>query len=274
MPSFPGLLEAQRNATYGVQSAASAGAAVATSASANTKGSWVEIITTTPYDAAGIFVTFYADSINPRDYLLDIGIGGSGSEVVLVPNIAYSLIGSVRQTCSLFIPVAIAAGQRVSMRAQSSTGSQTLLAQIVLIGATLKSTELYQVAQSLGSNTADSGGTSIDPGASTNTKGAYSELSAATSNKIDWVCILLGGQANSDRTTARWLFDVAIGGAGSEQVILADMQFSCHSTPDAIVGWYQLPLSIPRGSRVAARAQCDINDATDRLFDISIIGVG
>jgi hypothetical protein len=34
-----------------------------------------------------------------------------------------------------------------------------------------------------------------------------------------------------------------------------------------------LPVSIPAGSRIAARAQSSINDATDRLFDLEVIGV-
>jgi len=34
------------------------------------------------------------------------------------------------------------------------------------------------------------------------------------------------------------------------------------------------PVAIPSGSRIAARAQCNISDATDRLFDVAVYGVG
>jgi hypothetical protein len=58
-------------------------------------------------------------------------------------------------------------------------------------------------------------------------------------------------------------------------VILGNLAYVVDSgidTPEP--QYYGFPVSIPKGSRVAARAQCSINDATDRLIDITLIGLG
>jgi hypothetical protein len=68
--------------------------------------------------------------------------------------------------------------------------------------------------------------------------------------------------------------DIGVGSAGSEQVLLGDMDLSASAGSDSIgpmaIG---VPVRIPAGTRLAVRAQSNITDATDRLFDAMLLGV-
>jgi hypothetical protein len=61
-----------------------------------------------------------------------------------------------------------------------------------------------------------------------------------------------------------------VGGAGSEVVFLNDIRLFNSGlynnfSPDH---YGPLPVDIPAGSRISARAQCTGTDATDRLVDV------
>lgn len=118
--------------TYGFNSATILGTAVDAGGSANTKGAYAQIISSTVADIAGIFVIFDnqnngSGSSNASTLLIDIAVGGAGSEVVIVPNIVLSvfLAGSAAIFGGFmpYMPVQIPAGSRIAMRCQSSTNT-------------------------------------------------------------------------------------------------------------------------------------------------------
>ncbi len=88
------------------------------------------------------------------------------------------------------------------------------------------------------------------PGAS-NTKGAYTELITSTADEYDWISMSFAVATAAAAVDTGVLLDIAIGAAGSEVVIVPDLQ----------IGWAELtptiliPVHIPKGSRVAARYQ-------------------
>lgn len=95
------------------------------------KGAYFEIIDATAYDYSGILVAF--DSLNQpvsyQDdvYLLDIAVGASGSEIIIVPNTMITMWGGYNGGNAIsywplqteFIPISISAGTRISARFQS-----------------------------------------------------------------------------------------------------------------------------------------------------------
>lgn len=115
--------------TYGLNSATLLGTAVDPGGTANTKGVYSQLVASTFGDIGGIFATF--DQQNTASgtaslayYLIDIAVGASGSETVIVPNIPMSVFigGTITQFGGYlpYIPVQIPAGSRISVRAQSS----------------------------------------------------------------------------------------------------------------------------------------------------------
>lgn len=261
--------------TGGAIEASTAASYVATNAVAHTKGAWGEVIASTGKNASGLLVIVGGGTTG--EFLYDIGIGASGSEKVLLANLYFGMAHSsqYRNFMSFFLPIFIPAGSRISVRGQSSVGGTSKGFVFVLVSSGWESQGLNKI-ETLGANTVDSGGTSIDPGGSANTKGSYAEITAATGHRYKALLISFGQQANAARTACYWLVDIAIGAAGSEKVIISDLIIGGSNNTMAIhprvIG--PIPVDIPAGTRIAVRAQCTITDATDRLFDNILYGIG
>lgn len=266
------LMEGQLVDTVGEDLATSRGTTVTASSTANTKGSWAQLVAATTYDASGLVV--FINKLASSDFLVDIGIGASGSERIIVPDLVAGYYTRY-QAAVYYVPISIPAGVRIAARCQSISGGATLSVLVSLLSqGFLPSSSLGRVT-AYGANTADSGGTSVDPGGVAHTKNAYSQINGATANPIRALAIGIGCQENGARTQGFWLVDIAVGAAGSEKIILPDVHLSAELTIDSItpsaLGVFFI--DIPAGVRLAARAQSSITDATDRLFDIVLYGI-
>lgn len=272
MPSFP-LHGAQKTENAGAVTSTSRGTAVTASGSANTKGSYAELIAATAFISSWIWVMI-DDVAAGVDYLIDIAIGGAGSEVVICSNLyAGAGTGSINYGWYLF-PIQVPAGVRLSARCQASTASSVARVSAMLFAGEFDTGSMLQKLNTMGDATADSGGTSIDPGGTVNTKGSYTQIVSSTPRPIKSLVIAFGNQANNVRSSQSWLVDIAIGGSGSEKVILPNIAINASTSPDIVTPQVTppLPVNIPAGTRIAARAQSDGNDATDRLFDVILYG--
>jgi hypothetical protein len=244
------------------------------SGSTNTKGSYVEITAALADDCYGIYVSV-PNSNFARDSLVDVAIGAGGSEVVVLSNLlASSPKSNIRHGPHGLFPIYIRRDTRVAARLQSSAASNTQEVWLTYLKVN-PFPRIYRTCETMGAATGDSGGTSIDPGGTINTKGAWTQMIASTSRRIRLLNLWLGNQNNTARTFCAWFIDIGVGGAGSEVVVWSDLRLDASANSDFIGSSLinnLLPVDIPAGSRVAIRAQCDINDATDRLFDAALYG--
>lgn len=276
MATFPLIDAGQLAENAGANTALSRGTSITANATANTKGNFTELIASTSFDATSLLVML-DDISSATDYLIDIAIGGAGSEVVVISNlIVTGGTGSIVYGGHYLLPVNIPAGSRVSARCQASTGSAVVRVSAQLFGSGMGGAETLGLVATYGDNTATSGGTQVDPGGTANTKGSYVQIAASTTYPIRFLVIAIGNKLNNIRSSQSWLMDVAIGGAGSETVILSNMAFNCSTSPDIITPqtYCMIPVNIPAGTRIAVRAQSDGIDATDRLFDVILYGAG
>jgi len=115
-------------------------------------------------------------------------------------------------------------------------------------------------------------GTAVDPGGTINTKGSWVEVSASTANSIASFNICIDGNTNTAQAEGNFLFDIGVGGSGSEEIILENMHISSSSF-EAANPPIHIQQVIPAGSRIAIRTQSDIADAADRVLSFSINGV-
>jgi len=99
---------------------------------------------------------------------------------------------------------------------------------------------------------------------SPHTKGSYGQLTAATPFDAG-PCILVVESGNN--SGGNYLWDVAIGAGGSEQIVLANLPWKPGSTSAQIHSQSLIPLTIPAGSRVAGRCQSSTGLA---LMNISV----
>lgn len=132
MPPPRGLLGSITNLAATPANYSSRATAVAASGSINTKGSWTQLIAAASIVAPVIGISVSIAN-NPTSgaavrSFFDIGVGGSGSEVVLISNLAFvgpSNASNQPGPAEIFIPVRIPAGTRVSCRHQSTSASKT-----------------------------------------------------------------------------------------------------------------------------------------------------
>lgn len=114
--------------------------------------------------------------------------------------------------------------------------------------------------QDVGTNLAGTDGTTITASGSVNTKGSWTQLIASTAGDccfafID-VILNVGAATNV-------LFDIGVGAAASEVVICSNLFAGMPAAGGgAAINSYCFPLSIPAGSRIAARCQSDVGGAT------------
>lgn len=251
----------------GHQRAASTGAVTLTApGSTNTKGAWTQLSAAAPFDVAGLWVMCASGGANGAA-LFDIGVGGAGSEQVVVPNVPARRVGGANYGSGVIpLPVAIPAGSRIAARYQSSATTNTLILGAVMTAAAWNTAQGGNRCAAYGAATGTGTGTVVDPGGTANTKGAWVEIAAATDFDSSW--LLLSVQPSGTLlATQSWLVDVAVGASGSEQIVLPDVYVYGSSTVDNQIR-LALPFSIPAGSRIAVRAQCTSNTTPGREREV------
>jgi hypothetical protein len=75
-------------------------------------------------------------------------------------------------------------------------------------------------------------------------------------------------------STGRWFLDIAVGAAGLEQIILENLIVQVNASGDRFIQPYigPLPLSLPAGTRVAARCASTLIAAGRREFGVIMYG--
>jgi hypothetical protein len=126
----------RRVKTYGTSSAASKGTAVTASATANTKGAWVEIVASTSMESQWAVLSILNDGTPGKYNLVDIAIGASGQEQVIVPNLFVPGVQTSQLTAcgKVAIPLNIPAGVRIAARAQSDVSSAVFSVSLTVSG--------------------------------------------------------------------------------------------------------------------------------------------
>ena len=270
MSDFSIVGGSQKYEAFAIDAANSIGVAV-TSGAADTKGSWVELVAVTSFDYDGVELDIRNTA--GEKVLIDIGVGAAASEVVIVDNISSGWSNSLRGISNVRIPITVPAGSRVSVRCQADGSSDAIRVTGRGRSSTLGQSVGLGKAVTYGAITATSLGTTIDPGASANTKGAYVELSASTSKDIKKLVLCLQS-GNTSTVSAGYLADIAIGAAASEVVIIQDISAYNHATFDGILPNYlEFDVDIPKGTRLSMRGASSSGSAATRSFKAVLIGV-
>jgi hypothetical protein len=231
----------------------------------HTPGIWVEVDPALAEDVGRIdLITRSVVSVSAANSatLMDIGVGAPGEEEVW----ATIPLGYMDSGVSMTIAGFLAAGTRVSYRAQSVILGKSIVMQFVfyrprsvLPGAPI----MY------GIDSAQSRGTTIAT-ANAFVKSAWTELVDVTAVDLSVVCVRPGGSGDTAHVSAHGLIDIGVGSPGEEVVIIPDIGIQ-HTTAEAISirgmsGTYGV--DIPAGSRIAARWA---RGSTGNALDLALI---
>lgn len=246
------------------------------SVSANTKGSFTQLIASTANDAVALIINLDGSPLSGSQASVDLAIGGAGSEVVVAGDMRIDFDGADLGNGSWIIPCGIPAGTRLSARMQGTTGSNHI--NINAIGLRGDFIDGASGLDTYGFVSASTIGTSIDPGGSANNKGSWSEIATSLTNDISGFFLYFDGlNQSTSSVTCTELVDIGIGPAASEVVIVPNIQVTKRRTSTVVTATPQLIgpiwIPVPAGTRIAARAQCSVNTATTRLIGLTFYGI-
>jgi hypothetical protein len=265
------LSDAGLGQSGGVNLTTSAPNTIAASATPHTMGAWTELIATTGAESSMLWVMSresIASTGVDTSLLLDIGIGGAGSELILVPSIMWGHNSGER---TMLVPIHIPTGSRISARCQAAVISKTIEVTAFVAGGGLGGGEYGARATAYGVNAATSSGTPLTTPGATNTKAAWTQIVASTTNPIRWLIPMAAPPAgdvalvNNDS-----LVDIGYGGSGSEQVLIANLPYRHTSAEACRFPQIAVPAFLPAGTRLAARSQ---GSSTTEVPSITLIGV-
>lgn len=252
------------------------GFTVTSSATANTKGAYTQLVASTNFDASGLILVI-DPQFEDTHYLIDVAVGAAGSESVILSN--YYSAGSLAvTTVPLLLPLSIPAGTRISARSQDNFGSSASFVSGMVLGSGFFADSAWSSIDTYGAATGTSTGTSVNAGATANTKGAWTQLVASTTRAHKGLMVAVGRTNASTAAAADYgcSIDVGVGASGSEQVIIPDLVHAV-TTAKKNAGHnvtFPIPCDLPAGSRLAARMQSSTTNTTDRVLDVAVYGFG
>jgi len=262
------------------------GISVAPSATANTTGAWVELISATSYDTSWLLISVQdpgtATALN--SVCINVSTGSTGNEPasILINNLIClrdSLSSVAGQGATYLIPTQVKAGTRLSANAQSSgAAAAALFVSILPIAGAFGCISGGSAIDTYGFSPSTTRGVVVDPGASGSTKGAYIEVVSSTSYDLAGFILGFDAGGTSGSSALAWTLDVAVGSLGNEIVIFPDLQIYGRGTSGTYKAIYPaatsfIPVQIPAGSRIAIRAQCNSGTAAPRVFGVTLYGV-
>lgn len=250
--------------THGSSGTAGPGVQVSPGGTAATKGTPVELISSTAFDAylVHVIVSEYGASATTSRLAVDLLIGAS-TEEVLIPNMLCGFAGSLTadqaSAMNYVFPLYIPAGSRLAARvAGDRTGTNCRVSVQLYGGAGYPPFPVGQRVVTYGVTTVP-GGTDVTPGAS-GAEGAWTQITSSTTE--DCIAIIPSAQpptGDTTLTTSLFRGDVGVG-AATEEIIAGggrEQSFLWRLTSVEIAHGLINPLplfaDIPSGSRLSAR---------------------
>ena len=244
------------------------GTSVTTGAAAATKGTPVQLIASTAFDAYWITIlaTGYGLAATDSQGALDI-LTGAATEEVLIANL---LMGFCSPTDSATgvgpkvwnFPLYIPAGTRIAAQVAGQRVSTAMRVSVFLYGGdAMPPFRVGRKVTTYGMGTVPFG-TTIVPGASA-AEGAWTQITASTTE--DHFCVVPSFQCGTDTTLSRLMYAYDIGlGAATETEMIQSYWFA--ATDNEMMRGPENPMpaffDIPSGSRLAARvSNSGVNDA-------------
>lgn len=239
-----------------------------TAGSSGAKGAWTQLIASTEIEASEIilWVDFNGVSGSNRAKLLDLSIGDGSQNPVrsLVENMVVGafMAGSGIARVPLRVPLRIPQGVEIIARTSCPVNGATVPVSTELVGG-LKASPSFTSCVTYGADESTERGTELAAPASANTWGAWTEITAATTQPIYQMGVGFNGPNNNTWTSASNFIEVGYGGAGSEVSLYSGIYFTTLNSEtlnEMLPMGHIIPVltPLPAGTRIAARHHCTI----------------
>lgn len=273
MADWP-LYDSSRYTSAGTVGLSSGG--TVTAGIANTKGVYAHLVPSVPFDSDELWIKTKIHLVQPfqRYFLYDVAMGTPGAEVNIIENLCLSP-ASNQYGHLVHVPFNVPQSQSLSCRTQSNGAGAIISVSFVLGAHGFANFSPHGKTKSYGANTASSRATTIAPGGVANTKGAWAQVAASTTEDISAIELIMNDETNSvGLAVQNFLMDIGVGPAGQEKIAIPDIHLVTGSPSSTLspltIG--PLDLSIPAGSRIAVRAQTENTNQLSNLIGVVIVG--
>jgi hypothetical protein len=251
------------------------------SPTANTKGSW-SLIGTTSADCCWLDIDIIAavTDTSTANYAMAVDLALGSSQQIIINNLIVTYGGEIQNGGARYsFPFTIPAGTPIYARcAQSYTSSPD--GDTIYLSVRTSDGGFAQMAgaagvDTIGFNPSTGFGAAIDPGATVNTKGAWTQIGTALHDYMGFsVGLDTQGNSNSSPTFALGLMDIALGSA--DQIILPNLLFINILVPESLTlepdTWGFIPIPIPKGTAIYGRGESTNNTAGTRTWGCTLYG--
>lgn len=269
---------------WGATPNATPGAAVASSTTANTEGSWVQVASATnianDVDGFHLMIHGYSAATNTRTALVDVGVDPAGgtSYTELISDI---LVGGVptgtSNTLEMFFPIKIKKGSTVAVRQLARWGAISMRVATRFFGSPT-SKGIFPVgsySETLGSGVTIPKGTEFTPGNAAD--GTWTSLGVTTKPLWWWQ---LGYSIYNTVVTAEYTYlELGTGDGTAAGTIPFFRQQHGGSTSEICslydktnLLWNMAYFPVPAGQTIYVRGRC--TNAPDTNYNAVAIGVG
>jgi hypothetical protein len=231
------------------------------------KGSWFEISSALADNVAAVQAHFINGDVNTTWWMLDVGLGAAGSEVVVLPNIPFNILGTVGTDknsgayyrTSPLLPLALPKGERVSIRAAADAVNNCTPYLILHAASHLGTPGISSPATTYGAGSVQGTALPMSSGSP-----AWVQITSGTS--VQHSMLVAFALQDIENDTA-FTFDIAMGAAGSEQIIYSGIEIMRTYGGGASLPYgYIIHANIPAGTRLAARVTFQGGSTTPNLY--------
>ena len=280
---IPGSANILRNLS--AVTASSVGTQITNGAS-HVKGSWTKVLDGATLGEAQCDALYVAlgRNLNAQMMYVDLAVSNSTPEyAIFAADLAkvrgFALSDFMHYLLPIRVPIIGSGSQDIYARCQQIVSSQTMDVHVVPVYTGIdygSGGRMVTLGAQTSSNTL---GTVVDPGATANAKGSYVQFTSSVGIDVSSISIAMGpnGDVTRSGTPLNIVLDVAYGSAGSECVVIPNYMLSFGSVQDFQPNQLVMPMpcSIPRGSRIAVRAQSNTTGVVgDRQVDVTLYCFG
>ncbi len=247
------------------------GVAATASGSTNTKGSWVEIVSATDREWNGFWLVFSVAALPTglnAGALCDIGIGGAGSEVVVLPDFIMGNVGNIPAqniitgfVSPTFVPLRIAKGQRVAVRTQNETASRVARCLIWAQAGGSLPVAIFSGCDTIGvTSSGASRGTNISSNASASTFGSWTNVGSTTGREYKGFVVSHQPQNTSTLNARGFILEFGYSSIALCRAVALQSTAETWTVPITAPAIVQ---NIPAGTQLQARVSCSTASNTE-----------
>ena len=248
------------------------------SATVHTKGAWSTVATLERSGQVAFGVAWGQSYTSHRMMLIDLAIGASGSEQIILSNLAVAFSAVGANACrahaqEIVLPITLPPGSVISARCQSSYASNAGVYPTLPSSYNLPTAWTGSEITTYGADTANTAGTTLTANAASFVWGAYTQLTPSCNRMECFFVAVFPRTAQNGFTDQDGWWELAVGASGSEQTIASGNTEAGLATqltkPQWFGPYYQ---QVAEGQRLSGRLLRQWA-TTQRALDMIVYGV-